>query len=297
MGESFKRQLKYDGSFSGVTIICSKTDDIAITEASNSLELEEDIGKFEEQRDAHKKQIGQMEQDIRNQKRARKAHKLAVSNAANDIKVWKALQEQSNAETQVFAPSLKTNKRKRGPAFEHHSDDDYIDSNDVDTDENTDGTDSDDEVQYQPERIKLSAANMQDKLICLKEAKRKARGEELAIKAAIDRLKPQIRPVMLEEDEIRSVITGICIVERNKFSKSAIQQDFAAGIKEIDQENSAEEDEESFDPEHEIRDYRQVAESLSVFCVSNRAYQKICGRMRMDNGVQGFVTDQETEIP
>ena len=184
MGESFKRQLKYDGSFSGVTIICSKTDDIAITEASNSLELEEDIGKFEEQRDAHKKQIGQMEQDIRNQKRARKAHKLAVSNAANDIKVWKVLQEQLNAGTQVYAPSLKTNKRKRAgsgknsrkrePAFEHHSDDDYIDSTDVDAHENTDATDSDDEVQYQPEGIKLSAANIQDKLICLKKSQKES---------------------------------------------------------------------------------------------------------------------------
>ena len=117
------------------------------------------------------------------------------------------------------------------------------------------------------------------------------------IKAAIDQSKPQIRQLKVEEDEIRSVITGICIVERNKFSKSAIQQDFAAGIKEIDQENSAEEDEESFDPEHEIRDYRQVAEPLPVFCVSSRSYQKSCGRMRKDNGVHGFVTDQETEIP
>jgi len=29
LGESFKRQLKYDGKFSRITFICSKTDDIS----------------------------------------------------------------------------------------------------------------------------------------------------------------------------------------------------------------------------------------------------------------------------
>jgi hypothetical protein len=30
LGESFKRQLKYDGTYSRVTFICSKTDDISV---------------------------------------------------------------------------------------------------------------------------------------------------------------------------------------------------------------------------------------------------------------------------
>lgn len=37
LGESFKRQLKMDGGFSAVTFICSKTDDISIQEAQDSL--------------------------------------------------------------------------------------------------------------------------------------------------------------------------------------------------------------------------------------------------------------------
>ncbi|KAG9237561.1 hypothetical protein BJ875DRAFT_481201 [Amylocarpus encephaloides] len=43
LGESFKRQLKFDGIYSRVTFICSKTDDISITEATESLDLEEDM--------------------------------------------------------------------------------------------------------------------------------------------------------------------------------------------------------------------------------------------------------------
>lgn len=41
LGESFKRQLKYDGTYSRISFICSKTDDISITEASESLGLED----------------------------------------------------------------------------------------------------------------------------------------------------------------------------------------------------------------------------------------------------------------
>lgn len=41
LGESFKRQLKMDGRFSAVTFICSKTDDISISEAQDSLGLDE----------------------------------------------------------------------------------------------------------------------------------------------------------------------------------------------------------------------------------------------------------------
>lgn len=36
LGESFKRQLKYDGTYSRVTFICSKTDDISVSDHPSS---------------------------------------------------------------------------------------------------------------------------------------------------------------------------------------------------------------------------------------------------------------------
>jgi septal ring factor EnvC (AmiA/AmiB activator) len=41
LGDSFKRQLMYDGTYSAVTFICSKTDDISITEVADSLRLDQ----------------------------------------------------------------------------------------------------------------------------------------------------------------------------------------------------------------------------------------------------------------
>ncbi|KAG9237560.1 hypothetical protein BJ875DRAFT_142056 [Amylocarpus encephaloides] len=99
------------------------------------------------------------------------------------------------------------------------------------------------------------------------------------------------------KDVLETKMSAVCIEGRNKYSKDAIQLDFAAGIKELDQENAQEEDEENFDPDDDIRDYENVAKSLPVFCVSSRAYQKLSGRMQRDNNVPGFRTTEETEIP
>ena len=71
----------------------------------------------------------------------------------------------------------------------------------------------------------------------------------------------------------------------------------AAGMKELDQEIMAEEDEESFDPDVDIRDYDEVAKSLPVFCVSSRGYQKLQGRLKKDSSVSGFRHVDETEVP
>ncbi len=43
LGQSFKRQLKMDGGFNSVTFICSKTDDISLEEAQDSLGLSDEM--------------------------------------------------------------------------------------------------------------------------------------------------------------------------------------------------------------------------------------------------------------
>jgi hypothetical protein len=98
-------------------------------------------------------------------------------------------------------------------------------------------------------------------------------------------------------DAAEAVIFQKCIQGRNEYSKGAIQQDFAAGIKELDMEIQEEEDAAHFNPEADVRDYDEVARSLPVFTVSSRAYQKLMGRLLKDKAVPGFATIQETQIP
>lgn len=82
-------------------------------------------------------------------------------------------------------------------------------------------------------------------------------------------LRKELNTAKEAEKEIKAEMAALCISGRNQYLKGAIQQDFAAGIKELDQEIAAEEDEETFDPDDEVRDYKAVARSLPVFCVSS----------------------------
>jgi len=99
-----------------------------------------------------------------------------------------------------------------------------------------------------------------------------------------------------EKGKIEGKMIALCIASRNHYSKGAIQQDFAAGVKEMDQENAAEKDEDSFNPKDILRNYEEVARSLPVFCVSRIAYQKLSGRLQRDLDVHGFQSLEETEV-
>ncbi|CAO2648594.1 Nn.00g078610.m01.CDS01 [Neocucurbitaria sp. VM-36] len=304
LGDTFKRQLKYDGGFSSVTFICSKTDDISITEAIDSLGLEDEAAEFEEQQHQYNQQIEDLEGKIADLKESQDVYKAALLEANNDIEIWEGLQEDLDEGKMVFEPLPKIHKRKKAssnkqprkqrPIYDDNPDDDFLASDDEGSENNID---FDDEVMFQEARVALTETEVKDKLKELRETKKNARRAGLQIRSSIEEIRPQIRDIKVKIDEVRAKLSHICIAGRNEYSKTAIQQDFAAGIKEIDQENAAEDDEDNFNPDEDMRDYDQVARSLPVFCVSSRAYQKMCGRLQKDDGVPGFLTPEETQIP
>jgi hypothetical protein len=92
-------------------------------------------------------------------------------------------------------------------------------------------------------------------------------------------------------------MSALCISGRNGYSKGAIQLDFASSVKELDQENSQEKDEETFNPDEDIRNYDEVARPLPVFCCSSKAYQKMSGRLVRDAKVPGLRTPEDRNPP
>jgi hypothetical protein len=87
LGDSFKRQLKYDGGFSNVTFICSKTDDISITEAIDTLELEDEGGVLYEQQRQVEQEIGTVQEKLEALKGEQEVYRIAQTAAAKDIDV------------------------------------------------------------------------------------------------------------------------------------------------------------------------------------------------------------------
>ncbi|KAI9789949.1 MAG: hypothetical protein M1835_001330 [Candelina submexicana] len=311
LGESFKRQLKMDGGYSSVTFICSKTDDISLTEATDSLGLEDENNHLWEQLDSYDKDLKRLKNELEDLHETKTVYKQTMDDVEEQLDTWEALKEAFEEGKTIYRPSSKlngSNKRKRGSSEDSKqrkkqrrsgsgdsgdddNDDDFID----------DGPLSDMEREMdEPSEIKgdpLTVDQIDIKISELKTTKKEARRERSALDENIANVRQRNKRITEEKKEIEGTLSAKCIKGRNDYSKGAIQTDFAAGIKELDQELAMEDDEENFNPDVDVRDYDEVARSLPVFCVSSRAYQKLQGRLKKEAAVPGFKDVEGTEIP
>ncbi|KAL8835488.1 MAG: hypothetical protein Q9170_003290 [Blastenia crenularia] len=309
LGESFKRQLKMDGGFSAVTFICSKTDDISIMEAQDSLGLDEKMGPSWEELDRLSAKQKALKKQLEKFNETKNVYEDVANDADEQIEVWETLQESVNDGKTAFAPKAKSaskkrkagdkdrpSKKKKQKKSSDAGDSDFIDD-EVEAGDDSHDSDEDQGNDSSEDGEPLTEDQITTKLQELKTTKKDARKQKAEIKEKVEEVRKQLKEMQAAESKINSEMSALCISGRNQYSKGAIQQDFAAGIKEIDQEIAAEEDEENFNPEAEVRDYDEVARSLPVFCVSSRGYQKLQGRLLKDPHVPGFTTVEETEIP
>lgn len=289
-----------------VTFICSKTDDISLTEAQDSLGLDDEIAPAYEELADLKKNHKAAKQELEELKDSKSMYEEIVTDADEQIEIWEGLSSQLDDGKTVFAPKAKAAAKKRkssggsssrkrrrtdGTDTEDSEDDDFEEEDSDDSDS------SDDEVNANDANGPLTEEQISAKLQELKSTKKEARNQKNEVLSKMDDVRKIIKEAKRAEDKIENNLSAMCISGRNQYSKGAIQQDFAAGIRELDQEIAAEEDEENFNPDNDVRDYEEVAHSLPVFCVSSRGYQKLCGRLEKDAEVTGFTTKEQTEIP
>jgi hypothetical protein len=90
------------------------------------------------------------------------------------------------------------------------------------------------------------------KIAELKSTKKEGRRQRTRLEEKIKVLRAEMDDIRKADQKIEAEMSAMCIGGRNAYSKGAIQQDFAAGIKELDQELAVEDDEEHFDPSIEI---------------------------------------------
>ncbi|KAI1623100.1 hypothetical protein EDD37DRAFT_565877 [Exophiala viscosa] len=305
LGDSFKRQLKMDGGYNAVTFICSKTDDISITEAQDSLGLEEELGPMWAKWDQLRQKKTSLKDKIEGLKDTRSDISAAMDAADEELEVWEKLQEDCSAGQTVFKPKPKSLKRKRAdkpskprkkPNYaDPDTDDDFIyESDNAESDAGSDYTSSHtSEDQGEP----LTEDDITTKVTELRITKKEGRYERHKIDTEISANRRQIEEAEKENESIDALLSIKCISGRNEYSRGAIRQDYASGIRELDQELAEEADAANFNPEVDARDYDEVARNLPVFCVSSRAYQKLKGRLPRDKMPNGFSQIDETEVP
>ncbi|EOD47067.1 putative tat pathway signal sequence protein [Neofusicoccum parvum UCRNP2] len=303
LGDSFKRQLKLDGTYGNVTFICSKTDDISIQEAVQSLDLDETAERSWAESDELKNEAKRLKDKVKDCKESKAVFSGVIDECDDDIEAWEALSDQLADGKTVYEPVEKTNKRKRtssksGPQKKRRttdSDDDFIDDDSEAAESSaSDESETEDEVD---DRQPLSAEEIDAKIQELRSKKKNAKNQREELDKQTKTLNKEIKALNEKIAAIDHEVGSLCIKGRNDYSRGAIQQDFAAGIKELDQETALDEDEENFNPDEDFRDYDEVARSLPVFCISSRAFQKLSGRLKRDKDVSGFKDIQETGMP
>lgn len=99
---------------------------------------------------------------------------------------------------------------------------------------------------------------------------------------------------------IKIALRGACIRERNLYTQRRLRLDFEAGLQNTrrDLKEAGENDIKVEQSEGIISPGVAVVEAeLRVFCVSSKAFQKINGRLKWDQSIEGFPNPKSTGIP
>lgn len=109
--------------------------------------------------------------------------------------------------------------------------------------------------------------------------------------------RPVWKKLEQERAELTAEIFKICVQRRNQYCKDTIRADFAAGIREHDEEAELDDDQAS-DSSTELRDYDEFARNLPVFITSSKAFQQMSSTKRqLQTEAPGFSSLEDTEIP
>ncbi len=230
LGQSFKRQLKMDGGLNSVTFICSKTDDISLEEAQDSLGLDGEMGPEW----AELEQLGKKQRSMKKrleELRDSKAVYGEVMNEANEqIEVWDSLKEKLEEGDTVFAPKRKGATKRKASGSKGRSlkkvrrsgssvseDIDHSDSEDTDTDHD-EGKETLSENETAG-REPLTEDEIMAKLHELRSQRKTARKEKLGITEEITAIRKEIDEVTNAQEAIESKMSALCISGRNQYSK------------------------------------------------------------------------------
>lgn len=236
LGDSFKRQLKYDGGFSAVAFICTKADDILTTEVQNSLNIEDELGDYWEQIEFLSSRRDMLTSQIDSLKQQKRAFEEQIEDLELSSELWDELQDKLAGGEPVNRPSDTSKKRKRetSPAQQHET---RSSAGDLSYSDNIDtglGDASNREAcqAFQVPETPLTEDEIEDELATIKAKKKEARKSKKNLDKKIWEAEQEFAEVTAEEAVMQSEMRSLCIRGRSKYVKDAIKRDFVLGIKE-----------------------------------------------------------------
>jgi chromosome segregation ATPase len=217
-----------------VTFICSKTDDISLSEASDSLGLDNDNGPLWEEMDQHAKKQRQLKKDLEELKETKATYGEAMQDVDDQLETWEGLREKLDNGSTVYPP--KTDKKRKAKSSsgsrkkqKRSSDDEAEDDGDYKDEEsaNEDDEEHEDEETTEDLGSPLTEEQITAKIGELRGTKKEARRQRTELDDKMKAIRSEIAEAQAAEKKIESQISKVCIEGRNAYSKGAIQQDFA----------------------------------------------------------------------
>ncbi|KAG8156694.1 hypothetical protein KVR01_013485 [Diaporthe batatas] len=284
MGKSSRLQMKLDGILSNVTFICTMTDAIDFTEALEAFDYDGQIQATYSREDQAQKMIEEKGDALRRLTAQMRDADFSLNSLDEELQVWQDIRKKHQKGHEVFPPHVPS-KRKRPTGSRRPR---------TACRKVVDGGLGEEEV---PEVLPLTEHDISTKLDHLHNEISPAENDYAEMERQQEVLEQEL--VNLEQEKNDAAIDGarLCIQRRNKIVKNSIRDDFASGIRELD-EDEPEGEEGTFDPTTaQSRDYRQVAQSLPVFTISAKAYQRMCRPKKRETQIDGFKILFDTEIP
>jgi len=225
---------------SSVTFICSKTDDISLSEASDSLGLDNENGPLWEEMDQLAKKQSQLKKNLEELKETKATYGEAMQDVDDQLETWEGLREKLDSGSTVYPP--KTDKKRKAKSSngsrkkQKRSSDDEADDDDYNDNESAeeDNEDSEDDEATEDPGSPLTEEQITAKISELRSTKKEARRQRTELDDKMKGTRSEMAQAQAAEKKIESQISKVCIEGRNAYSKGAIQQDFAGKPSSVD---------------------------------------------------------------
>lgn len=234
LGDSFKRQLQMDGSYNDVTFICSKTDDISVTEAIDNLSLSGQMEQALTRKDEIQKELQMRDDEYTPRMESFDNIKSSLTKLDRNIDVLEDSIKNPGADGCILVKASTPMKRKRSGASSNNrkkprgSTHDQMDQGGDDGfSSSTDDGEDDDEPHHSLtiEKAKEQLEQLKSEKRALKNEKKELRHVMVPLKARIGELKAELRAI--------ESLHAVCMIrERNGYAKPCIKDQFAQGIRE-----------------------------------------------------------------
>lgn len=302
MGASFRQQLKLDGKFSTITMICSKTDIINEAEAAGNFKHDVTLQKkrsllaaqIAEAKQAKKQkdtaiQVAKRRQtDTESAIRANFTRSVAlnkvlrsVDQKENMIPVPKSLNSKSNGKRKLGQASLPSAKRLARLEISD-SQGEHDNADDLDDDG--------------PATVQLPRDDVHQELNSMDQEDEELQARSREIDTDLKTLTAESEQLTERRKNLECQSLKSCIQTRNHLSKTEIKKHYSSRVREMDEMDDDDDDDDGPSASKEGRDYGKVVDQLNVFCVSTYAYMVLTGKIQ-DEPRLGFESTEDTQIP